>query len=86
MKTIVENSTGISKFVLEDSTVVVMQDSQIVIGDPVQFVVACHNQNDSTLHENVTTVPADWSGNKYFFDGTTWTLNPDWIDPATLEN
>jgi len=33
----------------------------------------------------VTNAPDDWTGNKYFYDGAAWTLNPDWIDPATLE-
>lgn len=79
MKTIVENSTGLSKFVYEDDVVIGMEATRIVIGDPEILVVGCHNENDSTLYEGVMP-PDDWFGNKYKFDGTTWTLNPDWVD------
>ena len=24
-------------------------------------------------------------GNKYMFDGTTWTANPDWKDPVVVQ-
>lgn len=79
-KTIVENSTGLSKFVFDDSETITMEASRIVIGDPETLIIACHNSGDSTVYENVTA-PADWTGNKYTFDGTTWTLNPNWVDP-----
>jgi len=29
----------------------------------------------------VTNAPDDWTGNKYKLDGTTWSANPDWVDP-----
>jgi len=32
------------------------------------------------MHEDVTA-PDGWSGNKHFFDGTSWTNNSDWVDP-----
>jgi len=81
MKTIVENSTNLSKFVYEDDVVITMENDRIVIGDPEVLIIACHDKNDSTLYENVTNVPSDWSGNKYMYDGTTWTQNPNWVDP-----
>ena len=79
-KTIVENSTNLSKFVYDDAKVITMEATRIVIGDPEELIIACHNSSDSTVYENVTA-PADWTGNKYTFDGTTWTLNPNWVDP-----
>jgi len=82
MKTIVENQTGLSKFVYEDDMVITMESDRIVIGDPEILVVACHNETDSTVYENVTDVPSDWVGNKYIYDGTTWTQNPHWVDPT----
>lgn len=85
MKTIVENATGLSKFVYEDDVVITMEADRIVVGDPEILIVGCHNENDSTVYENVTNVPEDWSGNKYTFDGTTWTLNPNWVDPNAEE-
>jgi len=85
MKTIVENSTGLSKFVYENDVVITMEADRIVIGDPEFLIVACHNENDSTVYENVTDVPADWAGNKYMYDGTTWTQNLNWVDPNSEE-
>jgi hypothetical protein len=85
MKTIVENSTNLSKFIYEDDVVITMEADRIVIGDPEFLIVGCHNENDSTVYENVTNVPVDWTGNKFTFDGTTWTLNPNWVDPDAEE-
>lgn len=85
MKTIVETATGLSKYLLADDVTIVSNADNIVVGDPAQFIIGDLNSTTVTITENVTNSPADWSGNKYFFDGTTWTLNPDWVDPATLD-
>ena len=34
--------------------------------------------------EQVTNAPADWTGDRYTFDGTTWAQNPDWVEPEQL--
>jgi len=39
------------------------------------------NSGNATITENVTNAPSDWAGNKYKLDGTTWSANPDWVDP-----
>lgn len=85
MKTIVETSTGLSKYLLEDDVTIVSNADNIVVGDPAQFIIGDLNSGTVTITENVTNAPADWSGNKYTFDGTTWTLNPNWVDPETVE-
>ena len=85
MKTIVETSTGLSKYLLADDVTIVSNADNIVVGDPAQFIIGDLNAGTGTITENVTNAPADWSGNKYTFDGTTWTLNPDWVDPETVE-
>ena len=82
MKTIVETATGLSKYLLADDVTVVSNADHIVVGNPPQFIIGDLNSGTVTLTENVTNAPADWTGNKYFFDGTTWTLNPDWVDPT----
>ena len=81
MKTIVETSTGLSKYLLEDDVTITSNADNIVVGDPAQFIIGDLNSGNTTITENVTDAPADWTGNKYTFDGTTWTLNPDWVDP-----
>ena len=81
MKTIVENTTDLSKYLLDDAEVVVLNEDNIVVGDPVKFIIGDLNASTVTVYEGVTA-PANWTGNKYTFDGTEWTLNPEWVDPA----
>lgn len=85
MKTIVETSSGLSKYLLADDVTITATAQSITVGDPAQFIIGDLNSTTVTVTDNVTNAPDDWSGNKYFFDGTTWTLNPDWVDP-TLED
>lgn len=83
MKTIVETSTGLSKYLLSDDTVVTVRSNQIDLGPEgnLDLIIGDLNSGNATVHENVTNAPEDWFGNKYTFDGTTWTVNPDWVDP-----
>lgn len=84
MKTIVENVTSLSKYLLDDAEVVVLNEDNIVVGDPAEFIIGDLNANTVTVYENVTA-PADWTGNKYTYNGTNWTLNPDWVEPIAAE-
>tara|TARA_S200002703_G_scaffold74966_1_gene64605 strand:- start:226 stop:480 length:255 start_codon:yes stop_codon:yes gene_type:complete len=83
MKIIVENSTNLCKYLFDDNTNLSIQATHIEVGDPanLDFIIGDLNSGNSTLIENITNSPADWIGNKYTFDGTTWTQNPDWVDP-----
>lgn len=85
MKTIVETASGLSKYLLEDDVTIVSNADHIVVGDPAEFIIGDLNSGNVTITENVTNDPDDWSGNKYFFDGTTWTLDPNWVDPTIEE-
>ena len=73
MKTIVENSTQLSKYLLEDSISVAMTESNIAVGNPVQFIIGDLNNVTATLHTSVSNAPENWEGNKFTFDGTDWT-------------
>jgi hypothetical protein len=84
MKTIVETSSGLSKYLLADDVTIIATAQDITVGDPAQFIIGDLNSTTVTVTDNVTNAPDDWTGNKYFYDGAAWTLNPDWIDPATL--
>ena len=82
MKTIVETSTKLSKYLLADDITITATANDITVGDPAKFIIADLNSGNTTITENVTNAPSDWIGNKYKFDGTTWSANPDWIDPS----
>ena len=81
MKTIVENSTNISKYLLEDSVSVSTASDSITVGDPAQFIIGDMGSDTATLHTDVSNSPEDWVGNKYTFDGTVREANTDWVDP-----
>ena len=34
------------------------------------------------VYEDVTDVPEDYVGNKYKYDGTSWTKNENYYDPS----
>ena len=85
MKTIVETSSGLSKYLLADDVAITATADNITVGDPAQFIIGDMNSGNATITENVTNAPSDWTGNKYKLDGTTWSANPDWVDP-TLED
>lgn len=85
MKTIVETSTKLSKYLLADDVAITATADNITVGDPAQFIIGDMNSGNATITENVTNAPSDWTGNKYKLDGTTWSANPDWVDP-TLED
>jgi hypothetical protein len=82
-QTITRNDNNISLYVFDDDKQITVEADRIVIGDPEELIIADCNSGNTTVHTGVTA-PDDWAGWKYFFDGTDWTLNPDWVDPATL--
>jgi hypothetical protein len=84
MKTIVRKQTNVSLYLLPDNMAVKVGDSMTQVGDPAEFMIADCNASNCVVHENVPD-PGDWSGWKYLFDGTAWTPNPDWVDPAASE-
>ena len=83
MKTITENSTNLSKYLFDDSKAVTLESDRIVVGDTSSpdFYIGDMNSSNATLHTGVTNDPNDWTGCKYTFDGTTWTQDPNWVDP-----
>jgi|TARA_Y100000015_G_scaffold1970_1_gene1943 hypothetical protein len=86
MKTIIKTDTNLSLYIFNDDVVVDIQGSQTSVGDPVTMHVWDCNLSNVTLIENVTP-PADWTGHKYFYTATDgWQSNPDWVDPATIDD
>ena len=85
MKTIVETSTGLSKYLLADDVAITSTADNITVGDPAQFIIGDLNSGTVTITDNVSNAPDNWSGNRYKFDGTNWTANPNWVDPDAGE-
>ncbi len=81
MKTIVENTTNLSKYLLDDAEVVALNEDNIVVGNPPKFIIDDLTASTVTVYEGAAA-PADWVGNKYTFDGTEWVLNSKWVGPA----
>jgi hypothetical protein len=56
MKTIVETSTGLSKYLLADDVTIVSNADNIVVGDPAQFIIGDLNSGTVTITESVSLV------------------------------
>jgi hypothetical protein len=81
MKTIVRLDNNISLYVFEDTTLIdVHEDKIIITSDEIMTISDCNSAN-TIVYENITA-PDDWRGWKYFFDGSEWTLNEDWVEPT----
>lgn len=77
MKTIIENSTTISKYIFSDDAAVEIFDDHIVTPS---FIIGDMNASSATMYDAVTP-PEDWVGCKYLFDGTDWSANPNYVTP-----
>ena len=82
MKTLTKENVSI--YLFDDDKSLMLTPDNISVGDPVEFMIGDCSSNNTVLHEGVTA-PDDWTGHKYNFDGTTWTQNPDWVDPDASE-
>lgn len=80
MKTIITNENNWSLYIFENSVSVSMNSDSITTPD---FIIGDLNSSNATMVENVTP-PSDWTGCKYIYADSTWTLNPEWTDPEDL--
>lgn len=93
MKTIVDNATNTSRYLLADDKPVNVTASHIEVGDPanLDFIIGDLNSSNATVIESVTE-PVDEEGNSLWYgckytcasDGT-WTAVEGWVDPRTAE-
>jgi len=80
MKTIIDNETKTSKYLVADDYVIESSESSITMGDPVDFIIGDLNSTNSTIIEGVSE-PDDWFGCKYTYADGTFTLVDGWVDP-----
>jgi hypothetical protein len=85
MKTIIDNETRTSKYLVADDYVINATETQTSMGDPVDFIIGDLDSTNSTVIEGVTE-PDDWFGCKYTCaaDGT-FTAIEGWVDPREAE-
>lgn len=85
MKTIIEQETNCSKYLLSDDKQVNIKADHIEVGNPasLDFIIGDMNANNATLIEGVTE-PDDWEGCKYNYVNGVWELCPDWEDPSQI--
>jgi hypothetical protein len=82
MKTIVRAGKNISLYVFPDDTSILIDGPYgFQVGVPAELLISDCSPDNAVVYESVTP-PDDWVGWKYLFDGTTWTPNPDWVDPV----
>ena len=79
MKTLTKDN--VSVYLFEDNKSVALGSDSTIVGDPEEFIISDCNSSNSVMNTNVTA-PEDWAGGKYDFDGTTWSLNSDYVEPT----
>jgi hypothetical protein len=80
MQTITKD--GSSCYLYDDNEIIKIEVDVTLIGDPVTLIIADINTENGKVYQNVTP-PEDWEGNKYLFDGATWTISPTYVEPPT---
>jgi len=80
MKTLTRTESNISIYLFEDNKNLDINAHSIVVGDPVNFIIADCNTNNTLLHQNVTP-PSDWVGGKYTYVDGVWDTNPNYNEP-----
>ena len=76
MQTITFNDTNKSAYIFEDGDTLTSNADRIVCP---ALIIGDMNSSNATIHTGVTP-PEDWNWGNYLFDGTTWTVNPDWVE------
>ena len=83
MKTLCKNLSNISLYSFDDSTIINQTIENTFIGEPIEWIIADCNSDNSVVY-NDATLPTDWKPQKYIFDGATWSLNPDYVEPENI--
>lgn len=81
MKILVENETNLCKYVWEDGYDVTQTESSTTTDEQTILDMTINN---STIYDGVI-LPEDFLVNKYFYDGESFTLNEQYVDPVTLQ-
>jgi len=77
MKTLIETTSKISKFIFEDDVEITLTPEQIITPE---YTIGDMDSSNSTLIENITDTPQDWIGHKYMYENNKWKRSPSWMD------
>jgi hypothetical protein len=85
-KAIVFNDDNRCPYVFDDSVTIESGADRLQVRNngSHDFDIGDMNSLNSTVHEGATA-PDDWKGNRYTYDGTTWTEISGWVDPKQAE-
>lgn len=83
MQVITKNDTNAAIFGYPDDVSITVTENDITVGDPAILIVADCNSSNATVH-TVDALPDDFSPSLYLYDGTSFTLNPDWLSLEDL--
>jgi hypothetical protein len=84
MKTIINNTTKLSKYIFNDDIEIEMSEFYIRVNNcEDQTYLTDVNENNATIILNVTP-PIDWEFNKYRFENDIWILS-NGLELLTLE-
>jgi hypothetical protein len=80
MKIIIRAETNVALYAVEDDQPVSLEADRVTLGDPEWLIIGdCNINNCAVLQAD--TIPGDWTGGKYLFDGKAWQVNPDYVEP-----
>ncbi len=80
MKTVTKNINNLSVYLFEDTVNFTIEADRITTP---KFIVSDLNSSNCTVHNNVTA-PNDWVGSKYIYDGSSWSISPDYTTPPEV--
>jgi len=86
-KVLVQNKTNLCLYTWPDTVDIYQnhQETSVVVEGVRTLIIADCNNSNTTFYEEITNVPSDWAGHKYFFDGDTWTVNSEYVEPEVIE-
>ena len=83
MKTLVDTTNKLSRYLLKDSEPVHIGYNYTSVGtNPVNQIWDLKSEN-TVLYKDISDAPSDWANGKYKYDGKTWTKNPDYEEPKS---
>ena len=80
MQTIITTEDNVSKYVFEDS--VNINITEDCIETPFFKIMDLNTSNAAVL--DCSTIPADWYGCKYIYEGNSWSLNTDFEEQQPI--